>query len=373
MNFTLETPKIIYFGPGVRKKLPEVIPGKKILLIIGSNWLKKSKWFDEICSLFKDSLKDYIVYQCPKGEPTIESIQEAIDKTGDFLPDLIVGIGGGSVLDTAKSLSGTINKETEGIGKGIKITSPCIPWIALPTTSGTGTEATKNAVIKADQKGYKKSIRSSLLYAHAALVDPELTLELPLYQTCISGLDALSQLIESYLSKKANILTDSLVLNAIPLMLEALKKMAHSPKDMEARSQAAYGALISGIALSNSGLGAIHGFASALGGMYNIPHGLICGCFLPVILERNAEVSGKKLKVLGRLFNKDVEKNPVEYLKKEISSIFSLYRIESNLKKYDIPSRVVPEIARRSSTSSMSGNPVELSMEEREKLLRRII
>ena len=170
---------------------------------------------------------------------------------------------------------------------------PGVPWIALPTTAGTGAEVTKNAVLKSKELGAKKSLRSPYLLATCALVDPELAVGAPLGLSGIAGMDALTQLVEAFVSKKPAPIPRALAGEAFPGMLRALKRIPQDPDDLQARTAAAYGAMVSGIALANSGLGAAHGFASGLGGLYDVPHGMICALFIRPVLRPTPKSSAK--------------------------------------------------------------------------------
>ncbi len=388
-SFTLEMPPGIYFGPGERRKLRDLLPrfGRRVLLVTGRKWLEHSGWLDRFSELL--AAFELQVLRIPSGEPEAERLNELLDQARDFRPEAIVAVGGGSVLDTAKVISGLAPLKAkaedflEGVGRGLKLQAPGVPWIALPTTSGTGAEATKNAVLKSRSLGAKKSFRSAFLLCSCALVDPELTLEVPLSLTGTTGMDALIQLVESFVSKKAAPVPRALARQAFPVMLAALHSIPRDPADLRARSGAAYGALCSGIALANSGLGAAHGFASGLGGLYDIPHGLLCALFIGPVLKANAQSIRRDCSLLHQAA---VEQglassrqsgsrafDPVQWLTEEITVLLSLYKLPENLKGFGIDPSQVPEIARRSSGSSMSGNPRELSQQERERIIAGLL
>jgi alcohol dehydrogenase class IV len=378
-SFSLECPGAIHFGMNTRALLPEILStyGKKVFLLSGTCWFSESGWKKKITSLLKGFHLD--VYPCPGGEPTIDSINNAITATREFNPDVIIGIGGGTVLDTAKAVSGLIHAGhplvdyLEGIGKGIKLEKPGVPWIAMPTTSGTGAEVTKNSVITSREHRVKKSLRSPLILADKVIVDPEFTLDLPLYITGTSGMDALVQLLESYVSKKAKPVPQALALSAFPVMLKALQTLPAQLSDAGARTGAAYGSLVSGIALANSGLGAVHGFASALGGLSDIPHGLVCAVLLAPVLRANREVIEQDLRhLLGDLLDRE-NNDPIDWLINKTSELLDLYSIPPHLKAFTIKEDMIPHIAEKAVGSSMSGNPRELSMEEKIEILSGVV
>ncbi len=378
-SFSFELPKGIFFGPASRENLPQVIKllGNKVLVVAGEKWFLESGWkqkFDKLLSGFVVS-----VINCPSGEPTITSVNTMREQAKKIDPEVIVGIGGGSVLDTAKAVAGLlpsnepVEEYMEGVGSGRAVDSPGVPWVAMPTTAGTGTEVTKNAVIKSAELGVKKSIRSPHFIAAYAIVDPELTLELPVTLTGLSGMDALTQLIESFVSKKSKPLPKALVRDAFGPMLGALRVLTHSLSNIEARTDAAFGALVSGIALANSGLGAAHGFASGMGGMFGIPHGLICAIFLAPVLRANSSAIREQISDLVLSSGFSITGDAFEWLLGEIEELMEAFDLQREFRSYDIPLAKITEIAERSMGSSMSGNPVELSLERREEILREVL
>jgi alcohol dehydrogenase class IV len=377
VRFTLEMPGRIVFGPGSIAMVPELCKGRgrRLLVISGSRWFEGSATKGRVEKLLTGLHVDYI--SCREGEPTTDSLAEIRHAARSFSPDMMLAVGGGSVLDTAKALSallplsGPVDEYLEGMENSRQIQGPCIPWIAVPTTAGTGAEATKNAVLKSPSLGVKRSIRSPFLLAYAVAVDPELSIDLPLSITGISGLDALTQLVEAYVTRGSVPPVRALIRDAFPLMLEALEKLPQAPMDIGLRSDAAYGALVSGIALANAGLGAAHGFAGGIGGAYDIPHGLLCAIFLPLVLEANAEVTRG---AIGELVGERARgEDPVAWLAGAVRGLLGAYKLPLNLIAYGIPRSRLPELAGLSSGSSMKGNPRELSGEEKERILSRVI
>ncbi len=385
-SFTLDLPRGVEFGPGARRRLPDLAAryGRRLLLLSGAGHLERSGRLAELTGLLQDFDLQHLA--CPPGEPTSEGIQELLGQARPFGAEVLVAAGGGSVLDTAKALSGLlpaggrVDDYLEGVGEGLEIPGAGIPWIGLPTTAGTGAEVTKNAVLRSLATGLKRSLRSPFLLAAHAIVDPELTLDAPRRITGVAGMDALTQLVESYLSRKAAPVPQALARQAFPVMLESLRRLAADPQDPEARSGAAYGATISGLALANSGLGAAHGFASGLGGMAEVPHGLICAVLIRPVLRANAGLIAAGCEELRRTTlersgggDREAKRDPVEWLESRFAELFRLYELPENLAEYGIDRALIPEIARRSSGSSMSGNPRELDLEERERLLSSVI
>ncbi len=393
--FTVETPRAIHFGAGAIEKIGALTSalGRKALLVTGNKWLSSSSWGKRLERLLSGI--EVRTVGCPAGEPSTRSLARVIAEAGPFAPEVIIAVGGGAVIDTAKALSallrhgGPVERFLEGVEGSIPVPGPCIPWIAVPTTAGTGAEVTKNSVIRAEALAVKKSMRSPFLLATAVIVDPQLTVTLPLSVTGISGLDALTQLVEAYVTKKRNLFVRSLVEGAFGPMLKALQGLPRALDDVELRTSASYGALVSGIALANAGLGAAHGFASGLGGLFEVPHGLICAVTLPYVLEANAEVIEKDIDRLtsdfreqatggldggvGRSGTGSGRQSGVAWLSAQVCEILAAFGLPADLRGFHIPAERMREIAERSSGSSMSGNPRDLGIDEREKILAKII
>jgi len=379
--FTVESPAAIHFGVDILDRLAQTVAdhGPRVLLLTGERWMASSGWTQELSRLL--SGHEVQPLPCPHGEPSTESLASCAEAARPFSPTVIVAVGGGSVLDTAKALSallrhgGPVSRYLEGVPGSVAVPGPGVPWVAVPTTAGTGAEVTKNAVIRATDLGVKRSMRSPYLLARAVVVDPRLTLTLPPRVTGISGLDALTQLVEAYVTPKSNPFVRSLIEGAFGPMIASLERLSADPRDIDMRCAASYGALISGIALANAGLGAAHGFAAALGGMFEVPHGLACAVSLPHVLEANAEVTGELVARLaaGAHAGGSSATRPVQWLADKVREILRAFDLPHDLREYHIPAERISEIAEKSSGSSMSGNPRQLGLAEREKLLARIV
>jgi alcohol dehydrogenase class IV len=230
-----------------------------------------------------------------QGEPSVTTIEAGLAAARAFEADLVIGFGGGSALDAAKAIaglltnSGPIHDYLEVVGRGKPLTAPSLPWIAIPTTAGTGAEVTRNAVLSVPAERIKVSLRSPHLAARLAIVDPELSLSAPPDITATTGLDALTQLIEAYVCSRATPLTDSLCAAALPLAATALPRAWAEPGDLGARGDLAFASLSSGLALANAGLGAVHGFAAPIGGLFSAPHGAICAALLAPVMSANLQ------------------------------------------------------------------------------------
>jgi alcohol dehydrogenase class IV len=282
--------QMLLFGAGKLKELPNTLKdkGKNILLVWGNHFNESAENKENLINrLQQEGLSYQIVIS--GGEPSPEYVDQAVSEYKKFGPDAVVAIGGGSVIDAGKAMSAmlTLDESVENYLEGIgnkNYQGKKIPFIAIPTTSGTGSEATKNAVLsKIGKEGYKRSLRHDSLMPDIALVDPELTISCPPSVTAASGLDAFTQLLESYVSTKATPLTDALAFSGMEMIRDALLPACSDGwNEIKIRSSMSYGAYLSGLTLSNAGLGLVHGFASSIGGHFNIPHGVICGTLLGV-------------------------------------------------------------------------------------------
>jgi alcohol dehydrogenase class IV len=290
------TPRIV-FSPGAVNSLGEIASsfGPSVLVVLGNRSLKESgNWLIIEESLKKHSIQ-VSVFEVP-GEPSPELVDSAVNAYFHSSIDCVIGIGGGSVIDAGKAISamlrtgGTVSDYLEGMGTK-RHNGEKVPFIAVPTTAGTGSEASANAVLSdIGPDGYKRSIRHDNFCPDVALVDPNLALSCPASVTAACGMDAFTQLLESYVSDKASPFTDALVESALPLIGENLVPSATDRgNDINTRCGMAYASLISGITLANAGLGAVHGFASVIGGYFHAPHGAICGSLLGAVTRTTIE------------------------------------------------------------------------------------
>ena len=377
--FSVEMPRTIHFGVGALQKLPLLVDGlgKRALVITGTRWFAESPWRARI----SDALAGRVCGQMclPAGEPSGRSLAEAAAAAVRCSPDVLVAVGGGSVIDSVKALSallrfpGPPERFLEGVPGAVAVPGPGVPWIAVPTTSGTGAEVTKNSVVRSGDTGVKRSMRSLHLLASAVIVDPLLTLSLPADVTGTSGLDALTQLVEAYVCRSTNPFVQSIVEGAIGPMLAALEGLPGNPSSEELRTQASYGAMISGISLANAGLGAAHGFAAAVGGMFAVPHGLACAVFLPHVLAVNAPLIREPMaRLLARVPGVPPSVDPTEWLGEKVQRILASFGLPADLRAFAIPRDRLAEIAEKSSGSSMRLNPKELSTEERVGILSSV-
>jgi alcohol dehydrogenase class IV len=321
-----------------------------------------------------------------RGEPQVTDVDGAVAAARQAGCDVVIGLGGGSAIDCAKAAAGVLANGgspldyMEVIGQGRPLTKAATPWIALPTTAGTGAEVTRNAVIGEPSRKFKASLRSELLLPRVALVDPELGVTVPPNVTAASGMDALCQLIESYTSTNAQPITDALAVAGMESVARSLVRVCRDGADLDAREDMALAALLSGITLTNAGLGAVHGFAAPIGANFPIPHGEVCAALLPHVMAANIRTiraefpdhpAMEKYATVGRILTgrpglADAGCAAVEELTQTLSiSPLSAY----GLSERDVPTMV--SLARKA--SSMRFNPVLLPDDVLEDVLRRAL
>jgi alcohol dehydrogenase class IV len=292
LNFEFATAQRIVFGPGQLNLLPTLIQGmgKRAALVTGSN-------AERIAPVFK-SLKENNANPAAfsiTGEPTTDRIATLANQARELGCDFVVAFGGGSVIDAGKAISALLTNTRdlmdylEVIGQGEPLTENPAPCIAIPTTAGTGAEATRNSVLHSVEHKVKVSMRHPKMLPTVALVDPELTLSMPKEVTASTGLDAFTQLLEAFVSSKANPLTDGICREGLKYVSRSLHRAYTHGDDLDARTDMALGSLFGGMALANAGLGAVHGFAGPIGGMFAAPHGMVCATLLPAVFETNIE------------------------------------------------------------------------------------
>ena len=381
--FRFAAPAAISFGPGTWRQVATAVPPHctRVAVLHGARWFARSEWAAPLTALLDRQAPVLLPVQ--PGEPTAAGVQRVLTAARAAHADCIVGIGGGSVLDTAKAVAGMFHgrrpvadylEQPAGAGPEPAPLPPvALPWIALPTTGGTGAEATKNAVLKLEPRGIKRSVRSERLLARAVIVDPTLARGVGRRTTAMTGLDAVTQLVESYVSRKRTRLAQSVAAGALAPLISALRRLAVDLEDPQARAGAAYGALASGLALANSGLGAAHGFAAGLGGLCEIPHGHICAAFIGPVCAANAALIrpllGELLAGAGLYRGPD----PVGWLNGVVAELAAALGLEPDLSEYGVSAALVDAIVTRSQGSSMAGNPVDLSPARQRELVARVV
>jgi len=295
-NFSIARLPRIEFVSGVFSKAADLFVqfGPKVLLVTGNRSFENTIYFSQLKKQFTDNKISWAHCKV-EGEPSPQLVDEAVEQFADDGFDVVLGVGGGSALDAAKAIAGLLNVKRsvmdylEGAGPELNYEGPAVPFIAVPTTAGTGSEATKNAVLSVQGKeGFKKSFRDDRLVAEYAIVDPDLLATCPKDVVAANGMDALTQLLESYVSTRSNAMTDALAIGGLNAVREGLLSMfERSNETADAQTQMAYASMLSGICLAQTGLGSVHGLASPLGAFYPIPHGVVCGTMVAQATDVN--------------------------------------------------------------------------------------
>jgi alcohol dehydrogenase class IV len=389
MNFEFGTATKIIFGAGVRTRLGKLAAGlgKRAFLTCGL----PEEDIQEIVDLLAGEGVQAFSYPV-QDEPTLASIQAGLALARNEKCDLVIGLGGGSALDTGKAVAVLLNNPgdlvdyLEVVGRGQAITLPGAPFIAVPTTAGTGSEVTSNAVIGASlperpEYKIKVSLRSPFMLARLALVDPELTLKLPPAVTASTGLDALTQLIEPFVSNRANPLTDAICREGLRAAAISLRTAYTDGANLTARQGMSLASMMGGMALANAKLGAVHGFAAPLGGQFGAPHGAICACLLPLVMHTNLQALAERLPnspVIERYTeiaviltgeSQATAGQGIEWVA-ALAKDLGIPRLAAyGMRMEDIPDIVV-QAAR---ASSMQGNPIKLTEAEMSAILSRAI
>jgi alcohol dehydrogenase class IV len=371
-------PKII-FGAGKRYELPKAVKsiGKRVLLLTGSSSIHNAGHGEEILAALRKADLE-LNHEVIAHEPSPSLVDQIATKYRGEGIQIVVAIGGGSVMDAGKAVSamipveGSIKEYLEGVGVRIH-SGDKIPFIAMPTTSGTGSEMTKNAVIsEVGEMGFKKSLRHDNFIPEIAILDPEMMLTCPASLTASSGMDAFTQLLESYISVNANPMTDALALQGLKQIKKyLLRAYLEGEENIEARAGMALAAMFSGITLAQAGLGLVHGFASPLGGYFHIPHGVACGSLMaPVFaytidnLKDNPDHPAmQKLIIASKVFADFKYKQDMEYLqafKEKLTHITNLLELP-RLSGYGFTEESIPKVVEHTSHKQ---HPVQLTTEQ---------
>jgi len=380
VQFDFALPTAVVFGPGVLGQLGERAQalGQRAFLVTGGGSLERLGVVAYLESLLGERKVTAVRFPAA-GEPDTDSVDRATERARREGCDLVIGLGGGSALDTAKAVScllangGESLDYIEVVGRGQPVAKPSLPFIAVPTTGGTGSETTRNAVLTHRATRTKASLRSPHMMARLALVDPELSKSVPPAVTAATGLDAITQLIEPYTSRRAQPMIDALALGALVHAARALPRAFESPDDLAARSQMMYASMISGIALAHAGLGAAHAFSGPLGGSFPIPHGFACAAVLPHVMEANLRVAMatgaddtiRRYTDVARALGGKEPRDGVDRVR-----LLCRQLNVPGLGDFGMGRSDVGDIAARARlTSSMKANPVDLSQSALEEVL----
>ncbi len=384
MRFEFATARRIVFGPGTLSEVASmaVEMGRRPLVVTGHSGDRAVPLMHALEKLGMEITRFQVL-----AEPTIDMALGVVQKARQATCDLVIGIGGGSVIDTGKvaaaliTNSGQLMDYLEIIGNAQPLECAAAPYIAIPTTAGTGSEVTRNAVLGSPEHRVKISMRSPFMLPDLAVVDPELTVSLPPSITASTGLDALTQLMEAFVSSHANAMTDGICREGLLRAAESLQRVYQNGSDRKAREDMCLASLFSGFALANAKLGAVHGIAGPLGGMVSGAHGAICAGLLPYVMEMNIKALRTRAAdspalerynelacILTQRSNASA-KDAIAWVK----NLCQTLQIESlahlGLNKTDLPAVV----AKSQISSSMQGNPIRLTEDELMEILHNAL
>jgi alcohol dehydrogenase class IV len=367
MRFEFATAARIVFGEGAARDLSRL--GERPLVVTGASGRHAP-----------DGVRLAI-----EGEPTVEHVRGGVALARSRNCDHVIAIGGGSAIDAGKAIAALLANPgdpldyLEVVGRGQPLANPSVPFIAIPTTAGTGSEVTRNAVLAVAEHRVKASLRSAGMLPRLAVIDPELTYDLPPAITASTGLDALAQVIEPYVSVKANPMTDLVCQEGIRRIAISLPRACENGADREARAGMSYSSLLGGLALANAGLGAVHGFAAPIGGMFPAPHGAVCAALLPHVVELNVEAlraraphgdTLKRYDHVARLLTGQPHSTADDAVW-WLTELCARLEIPP-LRAYGVEESHIPElVAKAAKASSMKGNPIELTTDELTEIVTR--
>jgi alcohol dehydrogenase class IV len=375
MHFEFATAREIVFGAGAVRTLPERVRphGASVLVVTGGDPARAASVLE---SMNEAGLA--VTIWPTAGEPTIEDARAAVSEAHEERVEVIVGIGGGSAIDLAKAVAvlatnaGDPLDYLEMVGGGRPVVEAPLPTMAVPTTAGAGAEVTRNAVLLSREHGVKASLRSPLMLPRLALVDPELTLSLPPDVTAATGMDALAQLLEPYVSVRANPVSDAICLDGLPRVARSLARAWRDGRDLEARAEMSLAALYGGLALANAGLGAVHGFAAVLGGRFDAPHGAVCAALLPGVVRANAAALADRdraspalarYQCAARILTGRSDARPTD-LAEWLGELRETLQIPG-LRAYGVDATdAAPTVAAAARANSMRANPIVLTPDE---------
>jgi alcohol dehydrogenase class IV len=372
----------IHFGSGKLQLLVQLVAdiGRRILVVTGRPIQDISPLLEQM-KVRRMEYSLFMVYH----EPTVSLIERCLQQARDFSPQVIIGIGGGSAIDAGKAAailytnSGAILDYLKVCGTGKPLLKVPLPYFAVPTTAGTGSEVTKNAVLIVEDQQIKVSLRHETMLPLAAVIDPRLCHSLPPAATAATGMDAITQLIEPMVSRKANPFTDALCRQALLMASRSLIKAVEDGEDAVAREEMSFAAMCGGLALANAGLGAVHGFAGVIGGMFSAPHGQVCARLLPQVIRVNVQALRRRMpnstslsqyQLLAELILGSANAS-VEQLADYFERLNERLAIPP-LTSFGVTSSHQPSIIQQAQkASSMKNNPIELSEEELNEIIDR--
>jgi len=342
--------------------------GRRALVVTGRRFARETGLTERVVTLLREAGVGSTLYEQVTPDPTLEQVETARRLAREETCDLVVALGGGSAIDAGKVAAGLFSEPApvREFQQGRPVETPGLPFIAIPTTAGTGAEATPNGVITDTDRHIKQSIRDASFMPDVAIVDPEPMRHASLAVTAHAGMDALDQAIESHVSRYAYSLTHALSRQAVVLLARALPRLAEDLDDMTAREDAAMGSLMAGLALTNAKLGVVHGLAHPLGARYGIPHGRVCGILMPHAIRYNAEVAAVGYAELSEVVGRSI----VDFVEDTLAAL----GMPPDLKEYGIPRDDIPAIVSEARGAGSTGaNPRDVTDDDLAALLDAVI
>jgi len=381
MRFEFATATRIVFGAGTVTDVPSMAAawGGRVLLVTGEAG-RGAPSLSAGLAAAGVPVEHFAVV----GEPTTTTAGEAVERARQAGCETVIGLGGGSALDLGKAVAALLANGGEPldylevVGRGMPITERSAPYVAIPTTAGTGAEVTRNAVLLSEEHRVKVSLRSPLMLPHVAVIDPQLTYSMPSAVTAVTGLDALTQVLEPFVSRRANPLTDALCVQGLERAARGLRRAYRDGNDCQAREDMAVTSLLGGLALANAGLGAVHGFAGPLGGMLQAPHGAICARLLPFVMEANVRALRHRMPGASALGRYDEAARILTGVPNAVAADGVAW-VHGLCVELGVPrlrdiglaeTHIQQVVAKSKRSSSMKPNPVELTAEELDSILR---
>lgn len=393
--FDFFSPQRIVFGWGRRTEVGPIAAslGRRAFLVVGSRTLARSGAIAQLTAALEAAGLDVVPVTTISHEPLTTDVDEAtgvLKRAGVRPGDFMLAVGGGSAIDLAKAAAAmgtqpvdaatgetpSVVDYLEGVGRGYKLVVPPLAIMALPTTGGTGTEATKNAVISSYDPPFKKSLRDERVVPRVVLVDPELSVGLSPETTAWTGMDAITQLIEAFITKNARPIPQALCLEGLRLALPAVETAVRDGANRPAREAMAQAALFSGMALANSGLGLAHGVAAALGVHCRVAHGLACAVMLPAALEANRTTSQADLARLARYSLNLTEADDAvaaQNLIDRVAGLCAALKVPRTLGELGVVREQLPALVAGSQGNSLNGNPRTIPADELHLILERML
>lgn len=375
-------PTKIMTGLGCFSQMPAIVStlGQKALLVCGRNALRRLGILDRVLSDLQKAGVHTTLYDGVQGEPTLEMVQAALALARQEQAEVVIGMGGGSAIDVGKATAALCMQagSVQEYHSGRLVTKPGLPFVSVPTTAGTGSEVTNNAVLTDPKRGVKKSIRGIHLFAATAVVDPELTISLPAKITASTGADALCQAIESFVAIGAQPATDALAGQAIRHIGRSLVRAYEDGSDISARADMLYGSLLAGMSMTNARLGGAHGLAHPLGYHYHIPHGVICGLLLPYVMEYSLEHAADKYAKVAQLLEVETQamnsRKAAQQALSAVRAITSTIGIPSRLRVFGVKKEDFPSIITEALPSAnLRNNPRPLGADDLRVILEQAL